>query len=288
MALNRDRTFFAADGYGFVTQDSDGLALSQSTNTIQLNPRPPSIHAGSFVAPLPALSRGGLYFYDDFIAPQFAATGGRNWTVVTTGAGAVSVPNDDTNQGAAVMGTLQLATSSAAGNGATIRLGDGNPRHRLRDWRVIDMAFLWYASGGSNGSGLNRFFVEMGMRNTASTRGVTMYYVADGGVNAVQARTNNGVVSDTPTTAVRPTAVAGGTSPPQLWRIIYEQDDNVGTNARVSYYVNDTFLVTKLTNLPTGATDNMFFFVQIEGQAGAGSEQIRIDAFSVAAYGPRY
>jgi hypothetical protein len=229
-----------------------------------------------------------MYFHDDFIAPQFGAAGGRNWTSLTTGAGTVAVANDDTTAGQAVMGALQLATLSTVANGAQIRLGDGNPRHRLRDWRVIDMSFLWYASGGSNGSGVNTFFVEMGMRNTASTRGVTMYYVANGGVNFVNARTNNGAVSDTVTTAVRPAAAPGGTSPSQLWRILYEQDDNTGANARVSYFVNDVFLVTKITNIPTAVGDSMFFFAQIEGQGGAGNEQIRIDAFSVASYGPRY
>lgn len=283
MTINRNSTFFGADGYGFVSSDTDGIEIAKTAAGITVSPGVTMAHSGAFSAPVLPLSRNGYSFYDDFTGPQWDATQGRFWTPVVTGTASVTERAADQTTSAQI-GIVQLQTSSASGSSSSLRLGDGNERFRLQSWDMVEQSWVIYNQ--TSGSASNRFDVNIGLNNNADDRSIFFYWQADGGADNIIARVKNGAGTTDVDTGLDRFAAFD----PRCYTIRYESANYWGgVLPRVLFSIDDRVVTTiSNANIPNGAADLMRFTLRIAGTAGTGTEGVCLDAFALNAIGSRY
>lgn len=268
MAVNRDRTFFGADGYGFVSQDSAGISLGADTNNIALHTQNgiiANIGAGAGGG-VPVMTRQTALITEEFVNGTTA--GALGWVVSTSGTGAVTAV---TGGEAGSVGQIGLEKGTGAGSTSRLRMAD---MLTLSQWDVVDVS--WIMRKRDSGGGGENFSSEWGLLSSAFTSAISIYSVHNGINSLWVGRTNNaGVVTDTNLVS------SGGDQ--TLWRlqVRYESATYTGSVARVLFYVNDILYATHTTNIPTAVLSPA---INVAWLAGANARSVRGDTMQLSLF----
>lgn len=268
MAINRDTTFFGADGYGFVSQDSAGISIGVDPNNVELHTQNGVVvDIGAGVGGgVPVMARQTALIREEFVNGTTA--GALGWIASTSGTGGVNVV---TGGEAGSVGQIGFEKGTGAGSTSRLRMSD---MLTLAQWDMVEIS--WIMRKRDSGGGGESFSSEWGLLSSAFTSAISIYSVHNGVNSLWVGRTNNaGVVTDTNLVS------SGGDQ--SLWRlqVRYESAAYTGSVARVLFYVNDVLYATHTTNIPTAVLSPA---VNVAWLAGAAARSVRGDTMQLSLY----